>query len=50
VVVPRSGQAQEGAVETRLAGDQLHAEYVGIEAQRAVEIGNEEHGVVQANR
>ena len=50
VVVARAGQPQERGVGARFAGDDVHAEDVGVEAQRPVEVGDEQHRVVEANR
>ena len=49
VVVARAGQPQERGVGAGFAGDDLHAEHVGVEALGAVEVGDEQHGVVEAN-
>ena len=47
VVVARARQPQEGGVGPGLAGDDLHPEGPGPEAQRALEIGDEQDGVVE---
>ena len=49
VVVARAGQPQERGVGPGFAGDDLHAEHVGVEAHRPVEVGDEQHGVVETN-
>ena len=49
VVVARAGQAQEGGVGPGFAGDDVHAEDVGVEGQRPVEVGDEQDGVVEAD-
>lgn len=49
VVVSGAGQPQEGTVETWFAGDEFHAEHLGVEAHRAVEVGDEEHRVVETD-
>ena len=49
VVVSGAGQPQEGAVELRFARDEFHAEHLGVEAHRAVEVGDEEHRVVETD-
>jgi hypothetical protein len=49
VMVPRAGQSEEGGVGAWFAGDDLHAEQVGVEAQRPLEVGDEQHGVVEAD-
>ena len=49
VVVARSGQAQKGGVGTGFTRNDFQAEQVGVEAQRPVEVGDEQHGVVETN-
>ena len=49
VVVAGAGQAQERGVGARFAGDDLHAEHVGVEALGSFEVGDEEHGVVETH-
>ena len=50
VVVLGAGQSQERCVGAWFAGDDIHAEDVGVEAHRAVEVGDEQDGVIEANR
>ncbi len=49
VVVARAGKPEERGVGPRLPGDDLHAEDRGVELHRAVDVGDEQHGVVEAN-
>jgi hypothetical protein len=50
VVVARAREPQERCVGAWFVGDDLHLEQLGVEAQRPVEVCDEEHGVVEANR
>ena len=49
VMVPLAWQSEERGVGAWFAGDDLHAEQVGVEAQRPFQIGDEQHGVVEAD-
>jgi hypothetical protein len=49
-MVAGPGQAQEGGVRARLAGGHLHPERGGPEGDGALEVGDEQDGVVEADR
>jgi hypothetical protein len=49
VMVARAWQAEERGVGAGFTGDDLHAEHLGVEGQRAFEVGDEQHGVVEAD-
>jgi len=50
VVVARTGQPHEHGVGARLTSRGDHAEHLGVEPLGAVEVGDEQHGMVETDR
>ncbi len=50
VVVARAGQTEKGGVGAWFEGDDLHAEQVAVEALAALEVGDEQDGMVETDR
>ena len=47
--LPERGSRRNAALARGSRAIDVHAEQVGVEAQRPVEVGDEQHGVVEAN-